>query len=240
MSGDPLRLFDLVQIINLRSRPDRRHEMETELGRIGSGLEPGRVEFFEAAKPQEPGEFESIGARGCFMSHLAALERAVERQAGSLLILEDDVRFSDHFRVRMQALGRRLQEQEWSFFYGGHDQAPDAARTEDQVLWRVPPSQGIVTAHCIALQGAAISGAAGFLRQILARRAGDPLGGPMHVDGAYSTYRAAHPECVTLVANPPLATQRSSRSDIHALRWFDRIRPVGAAVDRLRRLKNSL
>lgn len=239
MSSDPLRLFDLVQVINLRSRPDRRHEMESELGRIGSGLEPGRVEFFEAAKPQDAGEFESVGARGCFMSHLAVLERAANRAVDSLLILEDDVRFADHFRSRMQAVSARLREHDWSFFYGGHSLGR-VTRSEDQNLWRCPPSQGIVTAHCVALRGDVLPELAQFLREVLGRRAGDPRGGPMHVDGAYSTFRAAHPERVTLVAHPALATQRSSRSDIHQLRWFDKLRPVGAAVDQLRRLKNSL
>jgi hypothetical protein len=44
----------------------------------------------------------------------------------------------------------------------------------------------------------------------------------MHVDGAYSMFRARRPDVVTLVASPSLGGQRSSRSDITANRWYDR------------------
>ena len=44
----------------------------------------------------------------------------------------------------------------------------------------------------------------------------------MHVDGAYSMFRARSPEVLTLAASPSLGWQRSSRSDIAANRWYDR------------------
>ena len=44
----------------------------------------------------------------------------------------------------------------------------------------------------------------------------------MHVDGAYSMFRARRPDVVTLISSPSLGGQRSSRSDITANRWYDR------------------
>jgi hypothetical protein len=62
----------------------------------------------------------------------------------------------------------------------------------------------------------------------------------MHVDGAYTWYRRLSPEDVTLAAVPELGHQRSSRTDIHDLRWFDRLPLVHDTVAGLRRLKNMI
>jgi glycosyl transferase, family 25 len=70
----------------------------------------------------------------------------------------------------------------------------------------------------IGLQGTCIPMFAGFLRQVLDRPPGHPEGGPMHVDGAYTTFRRNHPEFMTLAAIPSLGHQRASRSDIYPLR----------------------
>jgi glycosyl transferase, family 25 len=53
-----------------------------------------------------------------------------------------------------------------------------------------------------------------YMQAQLERPAGDPLGGPMHVDGTYSWFRRDHPELVTLLSVPEIAHQRSSHSDI--------------------------
>ena len=62
-----------------------------------------------------------------------------------------------------------------------------------------------------------------FLEELQQRPPGHPDGGPMHLDGAYSTFRAQNPDVVTLIASPNLGWQRSSRSDIYPNAWFDRV-----------------
>ena len=62
----------------------------------------------------------------------------------------------------------------------------------------------------------------------------------MHVDGAYCWFRAAYPAAHCWIATPPLGYQRSSQTDIHGPRWFDRIPIVAAAVKVLRKLRNRL
>ncbi len=59
----------------------------------------------------------------------------------------------------------------------------------------------------------------------------------MHVDGAFSRFRADHPDVVTLAALPPLGYQRPSRTDIHALRFYDRWPVLRDIVDAFRRMK---
>jgi hypothetical protein len=60
----------------------------------------------------------------------------------------------------------------------------------------------------------------------------------MHVDGAYTWFRASHPEMRTWIAVPELGHQRQSRTDIHPLRWYDRwpvVRELAQWARRVRR-----
>jgi GR25 family glycosyltransferase involved in LPS biosynthesis len=78
-------------VINLECRKDRRAEMETQLRRI-----QWDAQFFPAVRPPDAGDFQSIGARGCFLSHLAVLKRAA-LQNDHAVIMEDDLNFSRDF-----------------------------------------------------------------------------------------------------------------------------------------------
>jgi GR25 family glycosyltransferase involved in LPS biosynthesis len=60
-----------------------------ELKRVGWS-----AEFFPAIRPDGADNFPSVGARGCFLSHLALLKLAISRQLSSITILEDDLNFS--------------------------------------------------------------------------------------------------------------------------------------------------
>ena len=75
-----------------------------------------------------------------------------------------------------------------------------------------------------------------YLEACLVRPPGDPVGGPMHVDGALSMFRSFHPEFITLIAQPPLASQRSSRSDISA-RSFESVAGLRQAISLARKAK---
>ena len=73
------------------------------------------------------------------------------------------------------------------------------------------------------VDGGAIPKLIDGLETILSRPPGHPFGGPMHVDGAYSTIRMQNPDLKTYAHRPSLAFQRPSRTDIGELKWFDRI-----------------
>lgn len=213
-AGSLLDRFDLVVVINLDRRPDRLREMEAQLARIGAAFGE-RVVRLAASAPADPGGFPSIGARGCFESHMRALRLAITRNARSVLILEDDCDFTDGF---MAYLERML---DFDLFYGG--QYPDGTG-----------------AHCIGFHGTSIiAGAHRRLSQMSRRRPGDPRGGPMHVDGAYHWIRRDM-SLLTVIANPPVAVQRASRSDIADLRWFDRMPGAKSLAGLARALKRWL
>ena len=233
--------FDAIYVINLPDRSDRREEMHRQLARIGLSFQTSNVFLFPACRPTDKGEFETTGARGCFLSHLRILENAAQRSLSRILVLEDDLNFVDDFSSRVHPLLRHLASSGWSIFYGGHRASVLCnARADTDTLMVVAPEIPIETTHFVGFQAPAIGSIATMLRLFLSRRAGDPEGGPMHVDGAYNWYRRLNPTNVTLAAVPELGYQRSSRSDVHAPAWADRAPLVRDAVAGLRRLKNRV
>ena len=204
----PLTSFDRVRIINLADRADRRREMTEQLDRIG-GTTPN-VSFYEAHRPSERGEFESIGARGCFESHLAVLRSAHDDKVQSLLLLEDDFDFTRDGVARAELLLPQLRELPWDFFYGAH-----VLPTNDRTGFvEIPAEEPILTASFVAFSGRVIPEIVDFMEAMAKRPAGSPDYGPMHVDGAYTTFRHLNPQFATFAVFPPFGRQRSSRSDI--------------------------
>lgn len=67
--------FDQIRIINLPERTDRRRAMDRELAAVGLIDDP-RVQYFKAFRPEDAGQFSSIGARGCYDSHKTLLKEA--------------------------------------------------------------------------------------------------------------------------------------------------------------------
>lgn len=212
--------FDRCYVINLAERKDRRSQMARELVRAGMPFQPGKVEIFPAIRPASSAPFPSVGAHGCFMSHLGILREAKALGLRNVLVMEDDLTID----ARLPALAEQLLEQlrgtTWDFVFFGHvlelPETPlEAARLE---AYAGP----IVTAHFYAVNGRIIDRLLTFFDAVLQRPPGHPDGGPMHLDGAYSTFRQQNPDVVTLVAVPSLGWQRSSRSDIYPNRWYDR------------------
>lgn len=145
-------LFDQIYIINLSERTDRRGEMERQLVGIGVDIRAPEVRFFPAIRPDSAAGFASIGARGCFLSHLGMLDDATERGLRRILILEDDLDFVADFSRRSPPVLTALAEAEWALFYGGYrvGRAPVSDGTPG--LATLPAGEAIGTTHFNAFQ----------------------------------------------------------------------------------------
>ena len=228
--------FDRVYIVNLPERSDRRREIEAELGRFGLCVDGRNVRFWKATRPSDAGLFPSLGARGCFLSHLSILNDAIENDLDSILVMEDDLSIDERFVQAQPQMCRTLQEGAWHFAYLGHVEAmPDAGGKPD---WRIG-EQPLATTHFYALSRKALRPLRDHLQACLAREPGHPLGSPMHVDGAYSLYRMQHPQALSLIAAPSLGGQRSSRSDIFPNKWYDRTPVLVQIAGWMRAIKNQ-
>ena len=207
--------FDLIRIINLPHRRDRRAQMIAELRRVGLAGDP-RVAFFAAIRPGDAGDFMSVGARGVFASHLAILEEAAAANA-SVLILEDDCDFvpgAQDYRAPAA----------WDIFYGGYYASTPADLA----------GSDIIGAHMMGFSAEAARRMAAYLRGLRYTGEHPPI------DGGYVWFRRAHPEVRTLFAEPPLGNQRPSRTDIADLAFFDRWPGLREAAGLARRLKRAM
>lgn len=213
-------------VLNLEDRKDRRIDMERQLSCIG-----WRAQFSGSKRPVEASGFPSIGARGCFESHLSQLKRGIEHH---VILMEDDLNFAPNFPAAWCAAIAALEATDWSIFYPAHGITGDA-----DGLALIAPDVDIVCAHFVMFHKKVVPLIIAELEAIHSRPPGDPRGGPMHVDGAYQTIRRRHPEIKTYAFLPSLGYQRSSRSDIARGRFFDRIPALQPAMGSLRRLKNS-
>jgi glycosyl transferase, family 25 len=207
-------------VINLATRPDRRAEMERQLASVGWD-----AEFIEAVRPQEKGDFPSIGARGCFLSHLETLRRG---RGSNILLMEDDLNFAPNFATLWPRAISELPN-DWSIFYPAH-------KLESRLIH---PGTKVLCTHMIAFNLCIVERLIHELEVILLRPGGHELGGPMHIDGAYSTIREQNPDMRSYSYSPPLGYQRSSFSDIAERRFFDRSPLLKEIVGIARALRNT-
>ena len=232
-----LSVFDAIYVINLVSRPDRLRDIKVQLSRLGLSFDDPKVVLFPASRPVTSGDFPTRGAKGCFESHLAILRDLETRGLNRVLILEDDADFSSNIDEILFPLLRDLSQSEWDIFLG---YPPDGFRPSNSGLARLPADVPSVKLHCYGVTKDAAHLAGPFLEKIYMRPGGHPLGGAMHVDGAYNWFRKAYPDVKTLVSMTPIAHQRSSKTDIHPLSWFDRWPILKDATKSLRRLRVAL
>lgn len=214
--------FDKIYIINLASRADRRKEMEAQLKKVNLSLHHPKVSLYSAIKPLEAGEFPSIGARGCFLSHFGILQDAKTQKYQRILIFEDDLDFNKDFIEKSALVLSELLANDWHIFYGDH-RIENLSEENSKPLKIVNSDLSIVTSNFIGFHAPVMDTIVNYLELMLSRSGGDPLGGPMHVDGAYTWFRRQHQAFVTAIATPQLGYQRSSASDIADLRWIEKI-----------------
>ncbi len=233
-------IFSAAYIVNLPERTDRRAEMEDELKQAGLAVDNDKVSFFAAIKPEAQDQFPSIGAKGCFLSHLQILKQAEARQLDTVLFMEDDLAISGQLAEFAPKLQQMLKEMPWSILYLGHIETMPATNAKTLTLVDCGQNHTIRTTHFYAVNKDTIPRLINFLETMMARPAGHPEGGPMHYDGALTTFRRQNPDIITLLANPNLGWQKSSRSDIAPDKWFDTLPVVKEVVACLRKLKNKL
>jgi glycosyl transferase family 25 len=220
--------FDKIRIVSLPERKDRRRQMRGQLATVGLADDP-RVAFFDAYRFNNPGIFRSAGSRGCFTSHSAIISLSATL-GESVLILEDDCDF-------LPAARTYQSDGQWDVFYGGY-MASDMAK---------PQNCDIIGSHFMGLSASAAKKAAAYFACYPdpdfppdERSASEPGFNPNvrpGTDGAYVWFRRAHPELRAEFSM--LSKQRSSRTDIGKLKWFDRAPVVRELAALARSLKGG-
>ena len=225
-------LFGSAHLISLRRRTDRRRRIEAQLASMDLSLDELGITVFDALEYDSPAGFPNSGVRGCFNSHKALLERCASRGQPAL-ILEDDVRFDVKALAAASELIAQLSEMTWDIIYFGRvapRRAPRGLRYE---------SGPTIGGHFYGIKPSMAGEIARFMQDCETRPAGHPAGGPMYRDAAFNFLRARNPNIKTLVLDPPLAEQFSSRTDLGGQRIWDKITVLRPAVDRSRALAQA-
>jgi len=149
--------------------------------------------------------------------------------------MEDDLTISEQLKKNRDFLTKQLSQMDWGFVYFGHT---IESGLSSSVKLR-PFSGGIRCTHLYGVNGTIFVQLISFLEELQKRPRGHPDGGPMDLDGAYSTFRKHNPDIVTLLTIPSLGWQRSSASDVR-YRWFDSIPVVRKFADIARSFKNMI
>ena len=229
--------FDKVYIINLPHRADRREEIEVQLKRVGLALNHPKVTLFNAIKPDEAGEFPSIGAKGCFLSHLGVLKDAQLKQFEQILIFEDDLDLSKNYIEYSEKVLLSLIKIDWNIFYGDY-RLFETMVSDNNPTKSISAEFRLDTTNFLGIKNSVISPLVDYFEQMLARPSGHPLGGPMHVDGAYNWFRKDFPAYTTIIATPKLGFQRSSDSDIADISWKNRLPFIKTMKKLIKKIKN--
>jgi glycosyl transferase family 25 len=224
--------FDRAYVINLPERNDRRREMAEELQNAGMPFTPGKVELFPAIRPDSRGEFQSIGYRGCFLSHLSILKQAREAGLKNVLVMEDDLELRADFKEYEPLILQELQLGNWDIVHFGYNSTQVNQAINQPMLQSF--SGEIIGSQFYAVNGRVLNQLIHFFEILLSRPAGHPDGGPMSPDGVLNVFKWQHPDIIRLIAVPSFGGQRSSRSDISP-KWFDHVPGLRSLVGVARR-----
>lgn len=214
--------FDRIYVLNLPYRKDRREATSRELAKVGMPFTLEKVELFKAIRADSAGSFPSLGARGCFLSHLMILKQAKKQKLNNILILEDDIAFAENFKTSEEILTEQLSQTDWDLVQFGYMPEQIVNPGKDIFGTFREFSGSIIGAHFVGINGNTIPRLIYFLEQLMQRPLGHPEGGPMPIDGAFNVFRQQNPDVVRLISVPTFGYQRSSRSDVTPS-WVDKI-----------------
>ena len=117
--ASPFHFFDGIYCINLDRRTDRWSAMQARIEKLGIAR---RVRRFAAA------DTPSNSHIGCALSHRRVIAEAKQQALDSILVLEDDARFSADTADVLQNSLRELQGRDWQLLYLGGYRSKDSLK----------------------------------------------------------------------------------------------------------------
>lgn len=241
-SGDAMRrLFDQfaqIRIINLPERTDRKTAALRELAGIGITHLGPNISFYAAKRPPSgQGRENASRPNGALISHREAIREALASGAKSLLILEDDIFFRRRKDAEIDAILAAMRSAPFDVIYFGYLK-PGEDELDGEPLAAFDGR--VIGGHFCGMNRA-------FMERILAFMDGFGRPGPdgticnpAHRDGAFNLFIEKNQDVIRKLAVPCLAIQRSSRTDLHENRYYDRMPVLRGALRIARALRNTI
>ncbi|MBV6644207.1 MAG: glycosyltransferase family 25 protein [Cyclobacteriaceae bacterium] len=229
--------FDKIFVINLDIRPDRRRLITRELRKISSSEEDfqGKIEFYTATKPQTSNGFPSASVYGCFLSHYTIIKKAIDLDLRNVLILEDDLHFTDFFLRNEEKVIDALANVQYDLAYLGYFINNELNTSE----LLVPYKEQIIATHFYAINSTVMKRLYQTMSEMKERPRNHPNGGKIYNDGMVNLFRFQNDDVRTYLVNPVCGIQRFSKSDLHS-RWYDHVVILKGLANMIRTLKNRL
>ena len=192
--------FDRTCIINLPERADRLRLIRKELSRCGLDDHPEKVQVPFAPKPDDAHDFTSKGVYGSYLSHYNILKDALRDGIRTVWVLEDDATFS-HRMVRDQArIVEFLQADPWDMCFFGHSLHRELKGMPRGLIHH---TAGFRWAHCYAIHSRVLPRLIAYLEENMSNPRGDPRGGKMYIDAAYTLFPKVQPGRRVAGRQPP-------------------------------------
>lgn len=172
--------------ISLVSRPERRCFCQRQF--VAEGID---VSLFDAIVPTSAGRFPSLGAHGCYQSHMRVLAQGLKdcQRVGTdrMTIFEDDVLLPRSFSQIVLTVAPQLETLDWNFFYWGtQNNPPTTPVAGHDVLAEIAPEQTIIGKQAYTIRTAVVPELLDYLRACGNRPT------PGYSDGMFHEFRLAH------------------------------------------------
>lgn len=151
-------MFDRTYVVSLARRPDRLQAFFAGLPAAWATLAPEPKPFAAVDGQLVPAPEwwkQGAGAWGCYRSHLAILERCLNENVDSVLVLEDDATFPADFVDRARTYLEHVPD-DWEMLYLGGQCIKQAKPTV--VNEHVLAPKNVNRTHAFALRGRAFLG----------------------------------------------------------------------------------
>lgn len=146
--------FDQVWVVNLKRREDRLQRFKQEIKKANWPFKQPKVfNAIEGDKVGVPKFWQTGGGSyGCMRSHLVLLERAIQDDVESILILEDDAVFTESFSQDVTEFLAKVPDDWQCLMLGGQNVNSKPFPVTPGVV-RAGAGGGIQRTHCYALRG---------------------------------------------------------------------------------------
>ena len=218
--------FGSRRLISMKSRANRRQRIDASLARYDLSLEKLDIEIFDGLAFDDANGFPNKGVRGCFTSHMMLMQECAA-SGKSMVVMEDDIDFDFDRILAFHRAVPDLQKADWELVYLGYLEpaTSGAARLEAY-------EGGTIGGHFYGVTPVFARAVGDYMQSCTTRPRGDPEGGPMYRDGAFTMFRQRHAELATRLAVPSLGGQFSSRSDLTP-KGYQRWPLIGPILDKV-------
>jgi len=141
------KYFDAIYCINLDRRPDRWSQAEAEFNKFGI---LNSIQRFSAIDGNLLSNQTTLlkGELGVLETHISILNKSIEDNVDSILILEDDVNFTSEFLNLEQYMSAVPSDWDFIYFGGNHTYGQPLQKINDKIV----KLNFTVALHCVAIK----------------------------------------------------------------------------------------